>query len=315
MAAGHERGEVLLVINPASASGRTRKRCADLEQRLRTLGVPFRTAMTEAQGHATLLVREFLDSGGCEVIMLGGDGTLNEVVAGCVDGERMVADDIVLAIVHQGTGGDMTRGLGIPRDPHAALAIASDGNLRRVDVGWARFAGIVDDMEVTRGFISCANVGMGSEVVARVTGRLKALGNSGAFAVATISTLLQNQPRSVRLRIGEEWHAIDIVDITVANNQYMGGGMHVAPTAQFDDGILDVIIIGSRGRLKLVSKFPKIYKGTHLDDNVARLERTTSVRIETEPDASQGVVLDGELVGRTPVEFGIIPGGLSFRVP
>lgn len=308
-------GETLVVVNPASSSGRTAARWPGIEQQLRSLGVPVAAELTEGVGDAIRIARDFVRAGGRDIVVLGGDGTIGEVVAGCVDesGHHMLADDITLAVVHQGTGGDFAHGLGIPKENlAAALEIAANGVQRVVDVAVATFVGPEGQLQV-RGFASCANVGMGAEVVRKVTGRLKRVGDTAAFAIATVGCLLRNRPRHVTLTLDGVAHELDIVDIVMANNRFMGGGMLVAPDAQLDDGLLDVVVISAAGRLKLIRTFPKIYKGTHVDEPIVRVTRTREVRVDA-AGAGQGVVLDGEPVGHTPARFHVLPGALRVRV-
>ncbi len=317
-----------VIVNPASASGRTAGRWRRIVAALGTGDDAIEVFLTNGPGDAIGLVRRILEEGTRSLVVLGGDGTLGEVVAGCIraDGSGMVRDDVDISVIHQGTGGDMARGLEIPKDEDGAIQVALTGTPRRIDVGVVAFQpmdGIeshVDpqpDGTLVRGFVANSNVGMGAEVVRKVEGPFKKLGNNGSFAVATVSCLTRNRPRSVRVTSAEGIDAaLDIVDITVCNNRYMGGGMLVAPDAKVDDGELDVVIIGAAGRLKLIRTFPKIYKGTHVHDPLVRVERTTEVRVDV-PDgaAPQGVVLDGDLVGQTPATWRVIPSALSVRVP
>ncbi|MCW2922482.1 MAG: uncharacterized protein JWL76_2356 [Thermoleophilia bacterium] len=317
-----------VIVNPASASGRTAGRWRRIVAALEAGDDAIEVFLTTGPGDAIGLVRRILEEGTRSLVVLGGDGTLGETVAGCIraDGSGMVRDDIDISVIHQGTGGDMARGLEIPKDEDGAIHVALAGTPRRIDVGVVAFQPLdgVDahvaaqpDGTLVRGFVANSNVGMGAEVVQKVEGPFKRLGNNGSFAVATVSCLTRNRPRRVRLTSREGTDSVlDIVDITVCNNRYMGGGMLVAPDAEVDDGLLDVVIIGAAGRLKLIRTFPKIYKGTHVLDPLVRVERATELRVDV-PDGSepQGVVLDGDLVGQTPATWRVIPGALSVRVP
>ncbi len=317
-----------VIVNPASASGRTADRWRRIVAALEAGDEPVEVFVTTCPGDAISLVRRVVEDGVRSLIVLGGDGTVGEVVGGCIkaDGSGMVRDDIDISIIHQGTGGDLARGLGIPKEEREAIQVALTGVPRRIDAGVVTFQGMdgVDpcveaqpDGSYVRGFIANSNVGMGSEVVQKVTGRLKKLGSNGAFAVATVSCLTRNRPRRVHLTSREGIDStLDIVDVSVCNNRYMGGGMLAAPDAELDDGQLDVIVIGAASRLKLIRTFPRIYSGKHVLDPLVRVERTTKLHVGV-PDGArpEGVVLDGELVGQTPATWRVIPGALSVRVP
>jgi YegS/Rv2252/BmrU family lipid kinase len=317
-----------VIVNPASASGRTATRWRRIVAALEAGDEPVEVFLTTCPGDAITLVRRVVEEGTRSLVVLGGDGTVGEVVGGCIraDGIGMVRADIDISVIHQGTGGDLARGLDIPKEEDAAIQVALTGVAKRIDVGVVTFRGMdgIDpcvapqpDGSFVRGFVANSNVGMGAEVVQKVTGRLKRLGNNGAFAAATVACLARNRARRVRLRTREGIDApLDIVDISVCNNRFMGGGMLAAPDARLDDGLLDAIIIGAGSRLKLLRTFPKVYSGRHVHDPLVRVEQTSELHVDVPEGARpEGVVLDGELAGQTPATWRIIPDALSIRVP
>lgn len=317
-----------VIINPASASGRTASRWRRIVSRLEQGGEAFEVLLTNGPGDAITLARTAVREGMSGLVVLGGDGTVGEVVGGCIeaDGSGVVRPGIDISIIHQGTGGDLARGLGIPKEEEAAIEVALTGVPRAIDAGVVRFRRMdgLDpcveaqaDGSYVRGFVANSNVGMGSEVVQQVTGRLKKLGNNGAFAVATIGCLARNRTRRVSLAFDDgPASELEIVDVSICNNRYMGGGMLAAPDASLDDGMLDVIMIGAAGRLKLLRTFPKIYKGTHVQDALVRVRQTAELHVDVPAGARpEGVVVDGEPVGQTPATWRVIPRAVSVRVP
>jgi YegS/Rv2252/BmrU family lipid kinase len=307
-----------VIVNPASSSGRTATRWRRIVAALESQGEQFEVLLTQGPGDAIAITRRMLGEGVRGLVVLGGDGTLGEVVAGCVreDGSGALYDDIELSVIHQGTGGDLAKGLDIPKDEDGAVQVALAGVPRRIDIGVARYAD-ASGGEHVRGFVSTANVGMAAEVVQKVTGRLKRLGNNGAFAVATVGSLARNRPRPVHLTTPEGLDTtLAIVDVDICNNRFMGGGMLVAPDASLDDGLFDIVMIGAAGRGKLIRTFPKIYSGRHVHDAIVRVERTRELRVGVPAGgAAEGVVLDGELVGQTPATFTNLARAISVRVP
>lgn len=251
-------------------------------------------------------------------MVLGGDGTIGEVVAGCMraDGSGMSDPAIRIAVIHQGTGGDVARGLGVPTDEAGAIDVAINGEPRSIDVGVASFID-AEGHTATRGFVSCANVGMSADVVARVTGRLKRLGRRGSFAVATTAGLMRNRARWAHLATdrGADFDRA-IVDVAICNNRYMGGGMLVAPDASMDDGRFDVVVISAASRSHLLRVFPRIYSGGHVADSAVEVLGAGWVSIGSVAGrAAEQVVLDGELVGRTPARFSVLPRAIEVLVP
>lgn len=308
-----------VIVNPASASGRTADRWRRIVSALEGDGVRREVELTSGPGDAIRRTRALLADGIRELTILGGDGTIGEVVAGCIrpDGSGMLADDIVLSIVHQGTGGDIARGLGIPKDEAGAVRTEREGTPTRIDVGVATYIPHDGAEPHVRGFASTANVGLAADVVARVGGPLKRFGNNASFALATVSCLARNRPRPVRVTTAEGIdEQLRIVDIDVCNNRFMGGGMLVAPDASFTDGAFDVIMITAASRARLIKTFPKIYSGRHVHDPLVRVERTQRITVQAADGAGgeQGVVLDGEHVGSTPATFTVLPAALSVRI-
>ena len=321
MAAPHER---VAIINPASAGGRTARRWQAVMERMAELGAPCAAQLTEGPGHGIELARAAVRAGTREIVALGGDGTLGEVVGGCMreDGSGPLADDVVLGLVHQGTGGDLVRALGLSRDWEESVPVAAGGTPRRIDVGMASFVPDGGGEVVHRAYANCANVGISSEVVQRTTGRLKRLGNNGAFTMATVASIARNRDRRLRITLdGGEPQDLAVVDVIASNGTHMGGGMHVAPAAKLDDGQQQLCVISAAGRVKLLRTFPKIYDGSHVEDPLVRVHAFRTARLEpgTLPDGatarSEGLVLDGEPVGHVPATLTTLPGAISVRVP
>lgn len=307
-----------VIVNPASASGRTAERWPGIVAALEAAGLKCSVVLTTAAGDATTVARNAVAAGARELVVLGGDGTVNEVVAGLVsdDGSAVIAPGVTVSIVHQGTGGDLARGIGVGHEDARAIDIVAHGDVRAVDLGIATYRDY-EGQQQTRAFINCANVGMASEVVAGVVGKLKKLGDKGAFAISTIRSLLRNEQRSISLQSEDPPLDLrrDIVDVIASNNRYMGGGMLVAPDAQLDDGMLDLVVIAAASRTRLLRTFPKIYKGTHISDPLVSVHRTADVRLDATNGSPLGVVLDGEMVGTTPVHFQVLPAAINLRFP
>lgn len=306
------------IVNPASAGGRTTDSWPGVLASLADRGVTCEVRVTAGEGDAIDIARDAVAAGAREIVVLGGDGTVNEVIAGCVaqDGSCMGADDLVLSIIHQGTGGDLVRTLGLPRDARGAVATAAEGTPRRLDVGIARYQPFDPTApSQVRAFLNCANVGLAADVVAGVTPSRKRWSSTAAFALASLEAVAGNRPRAVRITTDEGRELeLEVTEVSAANGRYMGGGMRVAPDADPADGLLDLVVIGAQGRIQLLRAFPGIYRGRHLGHPAVQVLRTAGVTIDA-VDAPQGVVLDGELVGRTPARFCLLAGAVQVRVP
>ena len=247
------------------------------------------------------------------VVAVGGDGTLNEVVNGFFHNGAPIPTTSKLAMLPLGTGGDFRRTLRIPLDPKEAVHVIQAGTPRRLDAGCVTYAAH-DGSTAVRHFINIADVGLSSEVAHRVNTGSKRLG-AAAFTLASALALLswKNKPMTVVV----DGNQFDIVaqQVVVANCQYYGGGMRMAPSAKPTDGVFDVILIGNLGKLETARKIGSIRNGTHLDDHNPKVQLMYGKRISISSTATVRVDLDGETPGTLPALFEIQPGAIEFIAP
>lgn len=242
------------------------------------------------------------------MVAVGGDGTLNEVVNGLVRSGGTTE----LATIPLGTGMDFVRTHGIPNRFEDAVRTAVEGATRTVDVGrvsYRTWAG--EDAE--RYLCNVGSVGMSAAVAQRVNGMSKALGGRATFFYALVRVFLAWQNTVVDVELDGRRRSARMHDVIVANGQYHGGAMWLAPEAKPDDGLFDVLLIGDITRVDFATTAPKIYRGTHLSHPKVDLEHVRVVVV----DAAEAlpIELDGEQVGTTPARFEIVPGALRVRVP
>jgi diacylglycerol kinase (ATP) len=305
-------GDAFVVLNPASAGGRTLRRWPATTRALRSAGVTFEVHRTAGPGDATHAVRTAIQRGCRTIVAVGGDGTLNEVVNGFFDAEGApIGGDAILALLPSGTGGDFRRAVGIPSDVDAAARLIAIESVRHIDAGRIEF-GNGD----RRFFINIADCGMGGEVVARVNRRTSNRGVRGSaiFLVTSLVTLLRYTPRSARIEIDGMLIERDVRSVVIANGRYFGGGMHVAPNAALDDGQFDVVIIGDTGRARALSGIPSLYRGRHLNRREVEVYRARTVRVACEGEPMLFDV-EGEQVGTTPATLTCLPHAISLCVP
>ena len=302
----------LVIVNPHSGGGATRRRWRALEPRVREALGAADVEQTSGARDAERLEREAVRAGVERLVVAGGDGTLAEVATGLL--RAQLADYAELAVLPMGTGCDFARTLGVPRDPDAALAVLRTGKARRIDAGHARYVRS-DGEPADSYFLNAASFGVSGRVVDLAHRGPRRLGGTFAFALATVRALLRYQSARVALRVdGELVFDQPVALVTAANGRQFGGGMQIAPNARLDDGWLDVVIVSTANGLQLIPKLPKLYRGTHLADPVVRAQRGRRI----EADAAPGAVpleLDGEPVGALPAQIELLPGALSVVGP
>jgi YegS/Rv2252/BmrU family lipid kinase len=301
-----------LVVNPESAGGATGRRWPEiLAEVLKAVGDGAEHAFTERPMHAAALTAEALRQGFRRIVAVGGDGTLNEVVNGFFQTGGEVPPDACLALVPRGTGGDFRRTFGLNgslRETCARLC----GEVRPLDVGKVRFTR-ADGTAGERYFVNVASFGVSGQVDRAVNSGSKLLGGKVAFFMASIRTLAGWRDQRVRLRVddGPE-ESLGITTVAVANGQYFGGGMKVAPDANPSDGQLDVTIWSGYHLRDFVLKSGSVYDGRHVRWAGTRTLRCR--RLEATSDEEVLLDVDGEQPGRLPASFTVLPGALRLQV-
>jgi YegS/Rv2252/BmrU family lipid kinase len=314
----------LVIINKAAA--KARRSWPIVCKQLEAAAIHFDSYETTGPGDAALRTRAALRSGVTTIAVVGGDGTLSEVAEGFFEvGEepRLQHSPInmraALAILPAGTGDDFARGLMGRRAPleyWTKLLIShcqqeSDQSTRLIDV----MCGASDGYNT--GFI-CLNgstMGIGGETAARVAAQgrfMRRFPGEARFAAAAVIALGGWRERAVRVSIDESAVIEGGMNlVAVANGIYCGGGMMMSPTAQLDDGKLDVVTASGLSRAAVVRELPRIHSGGHVRNPKVRITQGQKVRIETfSPEDAMLIEADGNVRGRTPVEFRIMPGAL-----
>jgi diacylglycerol kinase (ATP) len=291
---------LLLVVNPTAGSGRAATAAARLAAALTALGVPFERRDTAAAGQA----RAFAAAAPGLVVAVGGDGTVHEVVDGLPLRDGRLGP---FAVLPAGSGDDFAGALGGPREPEAlAAALAQVGaagpvGWREIDVGQARFH--TGEGVVARRFVNLAGLGFLAEVAAaaqgsRWRGRLR-------YTLATVAALRRLRSFAVREVAAEgAGAAARCVFVHVANGPRCGGGLTMAPMAEFGDGRLECVRVGEVGRLGLLGLLGKLLVGRHLGDR--RVWHGTRAGFALELEEPVAAMVDGEVVARDVqrAEFG-----------
>lgn len=298
----------VFLVNPASANGSTGRRWPQIAHAAAVAGLEGDALFSERPGHLGELARGAALAGADLLVIVGGDGSVNEVANGLVG----LAQAPELAVVPRGTGWDFVRTFGIPRDVEQAVAVALRGAVRTIDLGRVTYRAW-DGHQAEAVFANVASAGMSGAVAQRANEATKALGGKASYLWATFAVFAGWSAVETRVSVDGVTRAGRMFDVVVANGKYFGGGMKMCPQAEPDDGLLDVVTIGDVTKRDLVLTMPKIYRGTHLPHPKAEALRGRVVTIET--DEPVPVELDGEQPGTTPARFEALPGALRLRVP
>jgi diacylglycerol kinase (ATP) len=305
----------LVIVNPTSAGGATGSSWPKLASDLSSQFGPFKNVFTTKRGDAMNLAAQACRKGTTLIIACGGDGTISEVANGILNSGK----DVELGILPSGTGGDFRRTLEIPSQSRTAARILKTGRTRRIDLGRVSF---VDNsgQETTRYFLGVASCGMSTKVIERVkregSNWLPAnIGGRASFGASLIQTALRSEATRIVVKLDEshERH-LSVINFCVANARYFGGGMKIAPSAKLADGLFDVVSVGDFSALKIMMSAPRVYLGSHL--SMSEVSHTLAKKVAVRAafrDEEVSLEVDGELPGRLPATFQIIPQALRVR--
>jgi len=269
---------------------------------------PFQAYITSGPGDATQLTRRALLEGAEQVVCLGGDGTLNEVVNGFMGEEGPVRTGTTLAYIPRGTGCDFIKTVSLPRELDKAIELIIGSQARTIDLGQLRYSDYHGRPSL-RYFHNITSFGLGGEVDERVNRTTKAFGGFISFIWATLISILIYDKKRIRLKIddGPE-QRVTSWNVVVANGQYHGGGMLVAPDASVDDGLFHVTVIGDLTLPEVFWHLPKLYNGKILQ--VKKVSAFIAKRVEAYSDQQVLLDVDGEQLGQLPVVIEMVPGAL-----
>ncbi len=303
-----------LVVNPASAAGRTGRHFDAIARAIRAALGDFECAFTREPGDGSRLAREALDGGSRLVVAVGGDGTASEVIDGLTYEGAPRHPDALFGFVPRGTGGDLRRTLGLPEELDSAARALASGNEAVIDLGRIEFAG-PRGAPAVRHFANVAGLGVSGEVSRLVNRGVKLPSGRLSFMLASARALLSWSDRPVRWRVDDgPWQEERLTALSVCNGRYFGGGMQVAPGARMDDGLFDVVAWKGFGLSDFVAKRRMLYDGTHVTLGNTRVVRARSVEAEPVGDAEVLLDVDGESPGTLPARFTLLPGALRIRV-
>ncbi|MCA1816261.1 MAG: hypothetical protein LC746_07595 [Acidobacteria bacterium] len=334
-----------VIVNHAAA--RARAAWAEARRLLEAAGVPFDAHEAREFGDARAQARAAVAAGYRTVAVVGGDGTLGEVVNGffTTDGDDATSANAdptpALALLPAGTGNDFARALEGQRasllhwvgrliahchygrdEPAPGETVARLGGAatRRVDVLRGAFAASREG-EGARDFycLNAVTLGVGARVAARVAAQgslARKLSGEARFALAALPEIARWRERRVRVRVDDaEARELRTNLVAVVNTPFAGGGMMFSPGARVDDGLLDVVTASKLSRAALAREMTRVHAGGHVRNPRVSIERGARVRIEpvTEGDALL-VEADGDVRGATPLELHVVPGALRVVV-
>jgi len=288
---------VHLIVNPAAGNGRTLKVRGLVEAELNRRELPFRAVLTERPGHATELARAIAaGEGELRVVVVGGDGTFNEVANGLAGSRALIY------FVSCGTGNDFVKSLNLPRDPIEALRAQLESEPRAIDVGR------VND----RIFLNISGTGFDIEVLRQTLHFRARFRGLTAYLLGLFAALHRFRPIEAKITVAGQVFTRRLTLFEVANGRYFGGGMLVAPNADPSDGLFDVVYVDAVTRPAILKLLPSFVTGKFISLPITHSLRAEEVVIES---PGMTINLDGELQQVDRARFTLLPGALRISCP
>lgn len=285
------------IINPAAGRGRTAKIWPTLETVTKSNGKPGTPYFTAGPGDAERLARELPRQGYRRLLVVGGDGTVHEVLNG------LDLNQAQLGIVPTGSGNDFCRVLGISKKPREAITQLLQGKTRRVDIGLVN----------GRRFLNTLGVGFDAEVVRLTNEQQSRFKGTMAYVASLIKVLREYRNQNLTIETGGASFTGKMLLAEVGNGQYVGGGMRLVPLAKVDDGLFHLCLVGNVTKGEILLNIHKMLSGTHLSH--PKVSTLTAREIVISSQRPLIVQADGEIIGKTPVKVEIVPQALEILVP
>jgi YegS/Rv2252/BmrU family lipid kinase len=282
---------MMFIVNPVAGNGRAKDLMVPLHEKMVLAGLQYELHISSSKGNVETLASEGVRNGFNEIIGIGGDGTLLEIINGI---RSEGGKDVIIGIVPSGTGNDFARVLHQDTDPVSVLDTIIRGHWTESDL---------PDCNGTK-FINVCAMGIDGQIILDTEKIKKKIPGPTAYLISTIKALLLFQPRKVRLSLDGVNYTKRVLIIAVGNGQYVGGGMRITPRAEINDGLLDVCVVNSVPKLRLLILFPSIFKGEHLKVKEVEYFRCREIEVES-IERTLLVNVDGTIIGTTPAKIQI----------
>lgn len=292
-----------VILNPHAGSGKGKRDQEEITRELSGAAFEFELANSDYPKHIIQLTRDAIGRGFRNLIIAGGDGSLNEAVNGIFQQSYCPPEDITVGMIPVGTGNDWIKTFGIPNYYRDAVRVLQNGKTMRQDIGCVRFA--ENGQERTSYFANMAGLGFDA-MVAEKTNRLKNMGRSGIslYLLALGSSFLNYRIAKTRVLIDEKEIEDLIFSVSIGIGKFNGGGMMQAPGAIPDNGLFEVTIIRKIGLWGILRNLTGLYSGEYVKDYRVSTFRAQKVSISSDQNIAGEA--DGEALGDNKFEIEII---------
>lgn len=302
------RHDWLVILNPHAGCGKGIHDKEIITKLLKKHSIDFKLVVSEYPRHAITLTKDFIEKGCRNIIVAGGDGTLNEIVNGVFIQEHISPEAIKIGMIPVGTGNDWIRTFGIPVDYENALKTIIEGKVVKQDIGKVTYA--VNGEEKIRFFANMAGFGFDA-MVAEKANRLKDKGRSGllVYLQSLLGSFIEYQVCKTKIIIGNNEIDDLVFSASIGIGKFNGGGMMQAPFAVPDNGEFQVTVIKKIGILGILRNIGRLYTGDFIKDK--RVSTFTATKIKINGTRKIPGEVDGEILGNSSFEVEMVPQRLT----
>jgi len=301
-----------IIINPKSGKKKFRQQRKYLFLTLKHAGIEFDYRVTRFAGHAIKIAKYFAEKQYKNFLILGGDGTMSEVINGIFSANIPDTASLRFALIPRGTGNDWGRFWGLTRDYQKSIDVFLKGKLQVIDIGKVEFE--LEGEKQAHYFINSVGLGLDAAVV-NLTHRLKEIFGSHSFMYTiALGAVFSYKAHKIRI-FSEERNITDsMFTMNVANGCYSGGGMKQNPNALPYDGLLDTMMAKKPTFFDILGALTRIFNGKLLEHPVIESFQTQSLLVQC--DKSALLEADGIIVnGSSPFKISIIPNAIQMIIP
>ncbi|MFO7670912.1 MAG: diacylglycerol kinase family lipid kinase [Bacteroidales bacterium] len=294
----------IVIVNKAAGGGKTERDWPEIETCLRKHGINFEPFFTNRRLHAAIIARTKIKEGYSRIIVVGGDGTMNEVINGLFAQGVVHTTEVMLGMISVGTGNDWAKMFNIPLDYEEAVKTIKKQRTFIQDAGLVQYT--KNGKEWKRYFINIAGMGFGARVVAR-SNRMKDRGKSSSllYFYNIFTSLMGYKAQKADIQIDGLSFNRSIFSMNVGICKYNGGGMIQVPHAIADDGLYSITLIKKIGKLNVLANVKRLYNGSIV--NHSRVETYLGQSVQIGGTSKLQLETDGETLGQGPASFRIIP--------
>ena len=271
----------------------------------------FEIKRTAIHGQAIQLATESILTGTDYLIAIGGDGTTNEIINGYLQSDAEHRKNVIVGLIPFGTGNDFSRSINAKSSVKYLHKLIIENKVKPIDIGeveYEKFSG----GRAIRYFNNISQIGVGAETVRLVNAGKKRFGPTLSYISSTIKAFVTYRHQNIKLTSDSFNYEGRIVSLCFANGKYMGSGIGIAPHANVDNGLLNVVIVGNVGVGEFIKYMPSLRKLKFIKHKEVQYKSLTNCELISLDKNNFPVEMDGEYIGNTPIKVKVHPAKVNF---